>query len=58
MTIKTLLAAAVLVAAPTLSMAMGCNYGSHSTTTTAQISCAEGAVYDETTGTCVPVASS
>lgn len=53
--IKTAVAAAVLVAAPTLGFAM-CSFGEHKNTTAA--SCAEGMVWDATSGQCVTSATS
>ncbi len=51
MKIKIATIALALTLAPTLSFAMGCNYGKH----TQQVqSCAQGSTYDTTTGTCVP----
>lgn len=51
MTIKTLTVALCLTLVPTLSFAMGCNYGKHQQ---AQ-SCAEGSKLDTETGACVPL---
>ncbi len=51
MKIKTLTVALCLTLAPTLTLAMGCNYGKHQQ---AQ-SCAEGSKFDTETGVCVPV---
>ena len=48
---KTLALALALLAAPTLSLAEGCNYGKHQQA----MSCAEGSVYDADKGACVPV---
>ena len=56
MPIKTTIAALILAAAPTFSFAMGCNWGSHTDTTAS--TCIDGQVFDETTGTCVPVSTS
>ena len=46
---KTVLVALALTLAPTLSLAMGCNYGKHEQA----MSCAAGTVYDADTKTCV-----
>ncbi|MGP1356347.1 hypothetical protein [Roseicyclus sp.] len=54
MSIKTLLAALVLTAAPGLAMAE-CSWGANHQTT---MSCAEGSTWDATTQACVPVVSS
>lgn len=54
MSIKTLLAALVLTAAPGLAMAE-CSWGSAHQTT---MSCAEGTMWDASTQACVPVVSS
>ena len=54
MKIKTLLAALVIVGAPTLAAAE-CNWGQHETTA---MSCAEGTVWDVETETCVKQVSS
>jgi hypothetical protein len=54
MSIKTLLAALVLTAAPGLAMAE-CSWGSAHQTT---MSCAEGTTWDAGTQTCIPVVSS
>ncbi|MEM7487907.1 MAG: adenylosuccinate lyase [Pseudomonadota bacterium] len=51
-TVKTVLAAAVLMSAPGLAMAYECNWSKEQT---AQISCAPGTALDEATGTCVTV---
>ena len=51
---KMLLAALVVVAAPTLAAAE-CSWGKHQQTT---MSCAEGSTWDPNAQTCVPVASS
>ncbi|MDJ1009517.1 MAG: adenylosuccinate lyase [Paracoccaceae bacterium] len=53
---KTLLTALALTVLPGLAFAMGCAGYDH--TTTAQMSCADGTVYDADTRACVPVASS
>lgn len=57
MTLKTLTATAAFVmtlaVVPSLSVAMGCST-SHSATEQA-MSCAEGTMFDDTTGTCIPV---
>ena len=50
MKIKTLAVAAVLTALPTLSLAMGCNYGKYEQQ--AQ-SCAPGTTYDAASNSCV-----
>jgi hypothetical protein len=47
---KTLAVAIALTVAPTLTFAMGCNYGSHEKQA---MSCAAGTQFDEKTGTCV-----
>jgi len=52
---KTLLSALALTVLPGLAFA-GCSGVSHSTT--AQMSCADGMVYDSEAQACVPVASS
>jgi hypothetical protein len=54
MSIKTLLAALVLTAAPGLAMAE-CSWGMEHQTT---MSCAEGTAWDASTQACVPVVSS
>ncbi|MEL6463334.1 MAG: carbohydrate-binding module family 14 protein [Pseudomonadota bacterium] len=46
---KTVLVALALTLAPTLSLAMGCNYGKEQQA----MSCAEGTVFDADTNTCV-----
>ncbi|MEM6940782.1 MAG: hypothetical protein AAF943_02410 [Pseudomonadota bacterium] len=51
MKIKTLAIAAAMVVAPTLSFAMGCNYGKEQQA----MSCAAGTTYDSATQTCQPV---
>lgn len=51
MKIKTLVIAAVLTALPTLSLAMGCNYGKEKQA----MSCAVGSSYDSATQSCLPV---
>lgn len=48
---KTLLSALALIALPSLALAMGCSGYEH---TTAQMSCADGMVYDAETQNCVP----
>jgi hypothetical protein len=53
MSIKTLLAALVLTAAPGLAMAE-CSWGAHQVT----MSCAEGMSWDADSQSCVPVVSS
>ena len=52
MKMKTLLAAAILALSPTLTLAMGCQ-GDHATQEA--MSCAEGTMFDDTTGKCEPV---
>lgn len=52
MTLKTLLTALALTAAPALALAEGCQWS-----TTAQ-SCAPGQIFDETKGACVVQPSS
>ena len=47
---KTVLVALALTLAPTLSLAMGCNYGKHEQQA---MSCAPGSTYDAATNTCV-----
>ena len=47
---KTLAVALALTLAPTLSFAMGCNYGKHEQQA---MSCAAGTTYDAATKTCV-----
>ena len=51
MKIKTFVIAFALTAAPTLSLAAGCNYGKQEQA----MSCAAGSVYDSATNTCLPV---
>jgi len=53
MKISTTLAAALLALTPSLGFAMGCHFDEHKADTA--MSCAEGTVIDEETGTCVPV---
>ena len=53
MTLKTMMTAVVLFVFPSLSVAMGCSMERHSTQTA--MTCAEGMMLDEQTGTCVPV---
>lgn len=53
MKIKTLAIALALTAAPTLSLAMGCNHGKEQQA----MSCAEGTSYDTTTHSCLPVST-
>ena len=48
MTVKTIAAAFVISCLPAISFAMGCSFGTHQ----AQ-SCAEGAIWDAQTQTCV-----
>lgn len=50
MTTKTLAVALALTLAPTLSLAMGCNYGKHEQQA---MSCAVGTTYDANTNTCI-----
>jgi len=50
---KTLGIAMVLTLAPTLSLAMGCNYGKDQQAMT----CAAGSAYDADTKSCLPVSS-
>ena len=52
MKITTTLAAALLALTPSFAMAM-CQWGDHKEETA--MSCAEGTVMDEETGTCVPI---
>lgn len=52
---KTLLAAAVLAAAPTMGFAYECNWGKAEQTT---MSCAPGTAWDADTRTCVTSVSS
>ena len=47
MTFKTLAAALALTLAPVLGLAQGCDHGRQ------VMSCADGMIYDSTTGTCV-----
>ena len=54
MSIKTLLAALVLTAAPGIAMAT-CNWGNMEQVT---MSCSEGMTWDAESATCVPVVSS
>ncbi len=54
-TVKTLAITLAILAVPSMSLAMGCNYGTHSKQ--AQ-SCAAGSSWDDTAKTCVPVANS
>lgn len=56
MKVKTLFAAAILAAAPTLALAGSCNWG-HAKEVTAS-SCAEGQTFDTTTNTCVDATTS
>lgn len=51
MKIKTTVVAALLALSPTFVLAEGCGWG-HTETTA--MSCAEGTVMDEESGTCVP----
>lgn len=53
MKIKTTFAAFALMLMPGLALAYECNSMMHETTTA--MSCAEGTVMDDETGTCVPV---
>ncbi|SEK59284.1 hypothetical protein [Roseovarius nanhaiticus] len=50
---KTLGIALVLTLAPTLSLAMGCNYGKDKQA----MSCAAGSTYDADSKSCLPVSS-
>lgn len=54
MTLKTTLAAAVLVLAPGLALAQGCSGYGHAMEQQA-MSCMEGTQWNVETGTCVPV---
>ena len=54
MTTKTLTVALALTLAPTLSLAMGCNYGAHEKQA---MSCAAGTTFDTTSNSCVPTTS-
>ena len=56
MRLKTILAAIAIATLPTMGFAM-CDWGMKSNTTTAA-TCADGQVYDATTGTCVTQATS
>lgn len=47
---KTVLVALALTLAPTLSLAMGCNYGKSEKQA---MSCADGTTYDTATNSCV-----
>ncbi|WP_299040997.1 hypothetical protein [uncultured Tateyamaria sp.] len=47
---KTVLVALALTLAPSLSLAMGCNYGKHEQQA---MSCADGTVYDAGSKSCV-----
>ena len=51
MKIKTLAIATALTVLPTLSLAMGCNYGKEKQA----MSCAAGTTYDSATHSCLPV---
>ena len=51
---KTLAVALALTLAPTLGLAMGCNYGKHEQQA---MSCAAGTTFDADTNTCVPTTS-
>lgn len=53
MTVKTLLAALVVAAAPAAAFAMGCQYDTQVT-----MSCSEGTAWDAESQTCVPTVSS
>ena len=55
MPLKITLAAVVLAALPSLSMAEGCKWGHDSQEA---MSCAEGKSWDEATGTCVDMTMS
>ncbi|MBM7069583.1 chitin-binding domain-containing protein [Actibacterium sp. 188UL27-1] len=50
MKIKTTLAALLLAAVPTMSLAYNCNYGKAETAT---ITCSAGMVFDANSGKCV-----
>ncbi|WP_420011651.1 adenylosuccinate lyase [Tateyamaria sp.] len=54
MTTKTLAVALALTLAPTLSFAMGCNYGNKDQQA---MSCAAGTSYDAASKACVPTTS-
>jgi len=56
MRLKTIFAALALAALPTMGFA-ACDWGMKSNTTTAA-TCADGQVYEPTTGTCVTQATS
>ena len=56
MTLKTLTAALAFLMMPTLAFAMGCS--SHGASTEQAMSCAEGTMFDDETGTCVPLTTS
>lgn len=51
---KTVLVALALTLAPTLSVAMGCNYGKQEQQA---MSCAPGTTFNAETNTCVPTTS-
>ena len=51
---KTLAVALALTIAPTLSFAMGCQYGKHEQQA---MTCAPGTTFDSTSNTCVPTTS-
>ncbi len=55
MTIKTLLATLALAVLPTFGLAAGCG---HAASDQQAMSCAEGTLWDQTTGTCVPQTTS
>ncbi|MEL6521678.1 MAG: hypothetical protein AAFQ66_11985 [Pseudomonadota bacterium] len=55
MKVTTTLAALTLAVLPTMSLAVGCNYGKAET---ANVSCAEGMVFDSQAGKCVEQVSS
>jgi hypothetical protein len=54
MTTKTLAVALALTLAPTLTLAMGCNYGKADKQA---MSCAAGTTYDTTSNACLPTTS-
>lgn len=51
---KTLAVALALTLAPGLSLAMGCNYGTHQQQA---MTCAPGTTFNAETNTCVPTTS-
>ena len=48
MSVRSILAAAILALAPTFALAQACDHG-----TEQAMSCADGMVWDSTTGSCV-----